>query len=339
LSKRNHLITAQAQDGAGGSSYAYAYVIANDQSPPVPDCPSLIPGTPLPYTNPAAPAQMDLAYASTIYLEIIGHSESRGYHDELQALLDANPPGGRNYVVTNHWIGGHETFEWTTPGQAGYQAVENIINNIQGPTIALILTSNNATYPIHTPNMSNTNYARFVNECISLADHLYNSGAGAIMCYFSAHRMKPAKLMPCYHENLAMFDVMSSAGSAGKGYIKSGPEQHDLHWCCYPDCYDTDFAHTNQQGDVLMAEAWFNLLTQELIFFTVTVDFDLDGDVDHEDFGVFQACMTGTGNGPPPTGCNNADVDNDNDVDSDDFILFEPCISGPNIPVNQSCLN
>jgi len=338
LGKRHHTITAQAQNGTGGSVTAIVYIIANNQSPPAPDCPSLIPGTPLPYNNPSAPTQLELGSAATIYLEIIGHSENRGYNDDLQAMLDANPPGQRNYVVTNHWIGGCQTFSWVTPGSEAYLVIEDIINNIQGPTIALILTSNNLNYPIQSPTMANANYARFVNECNSLADHLYNNGTGAVMCYFSAHRMKPKNLMPCYNENLAMADVMTTANSTGKDYIKCGPEQHNLHWCCYPYCYDSDFAHTNNQGDALMAEAWFNLLSQELTFSTVIADYDNDGDVDHEDFGRFQTCYTGTGN-PPPPGCDNRDLDNDDDVDLEDFDKFMQCVSGPNVPVNLNCLN
>ena len=53
-------------------------------------------------------------------------------------------------------------------------------------------------------------------------------------------------------------------GYAGKDYIKPGPEQHDLHWCCFPDCYSGDFAHANSRGQALMAEAWFKLLKREL---------------------------------------------------------------------------
>ncbi|MHC4674095.1 MAG: hypothetical protein ACYTBZ_16545, partial [Planctomycetota bacterium] len=60
-------------------------------------------------------------------------------------------------------------------------------------------------------------------------------------------------------------------------------------------------------------------------------DFDTDGDVDHEDFGYFQACLSGTGN-PPEAGCENANLEGDNDVDLEDFNLFQARMGGPNNP-------
>lgn len=61
--------------------------------------------------------------------------------------------------------------------------------------------------------------------------------------------------------------------------------------------------------------------------------FDLDGDqdVDQSDFGLFQACMTGSGKGPPAPGCETADVDHDSDIDRDDVAAFKNCVSGPNV--------
>ena len=62
-----------------------------------------------------------------------------------------------------------------------------------------------------------------------------------------------------------------------------------------------------------------------------TGDFDLDGDVDLADFGLFQACFNGP-NQPPPA-CNaDADFDGDADVDLVDFGAFQACFNGPNRP-------
>jgi len=58
-------------------------------------------------------------------------------------------------------------------------------------------------------------------------------------------------------------------------------------------------------------------------------DFDRDGDVDQEDFGHFQACLSGSGQSYLP-GCTNADLDGDSDVDDEDFSTFYSCISGSN---------
>jgi hypothetical protein len=59
-------------------------------------------------------------------------------------------------------------------------------------------------------------------------------------------------------------------------------------------------------------------------------DFDLDGDVDLEDFGYLQACLVGSGKTHEP-GCEDADLELDGDVDADDFALFQPCMAGANM--------
>ncbi len=68
-------------------------------------------------------------------------------------------------------------------------------------------------------------------------------------------------------------------------------------------------------------------------------DFDLDGDVDLDDFGVFQACATGPLAGPPAPGCGPADLDLDLDIDQSDFGFWQRCISGPDVPGNPACLD
>ena len=60
-------------------------------------------------------------------------------------------------------------------------------------------------------------------------------------------------------------------------------------------------------------------------------DLDDDGDVDQEDFGVFQACLSGTGVQYPP-GCGDADLHLDGDVDEDDWAIFQSCMAGPDVP-------
>ncbi|MBL7008767.1 MAG: LamG domain-containing protein [Planctomycetes bacterium] len=129
------------------------------QSPP--DCGSLVAGTALPWTNPAAPPRLTLPPApTTVHVEIIGHGGNLGYDDELQALLDADPPGGYQYLVTNRSILGEELWRWVTPGEAGYQAVEDLLNNLQGPTIVLALVTNEAAFPAAVPGLADPNYAR-----------------------------------------------------------------------------------------------------------------------------------------------------------------------------------
>ncbi len=66
-------------------------------------------------------------------------------------------------------------------------------------------------------------------------------------------------------------------------------------------------------------------------------DFDGDGDVDQEDFGFIQACLTGTAAGPPAPGCEDANLDGDNDVDQADMGIFQGCVSGANVPGDPDC--
>ncbi|UCD30620.1 MAG: immunoglobulin domain-containing protein [Planctomycetota bacterium] len=65
-------------------------------------------------------------------------------------------------------------------------------------------------------------------------------------------------------------------------------------------------------------------------------DFDIDGDVDQEDFGHLQECMTGIGNPQTDPDCQDADLNNDTDVDLDDYAIFANCMNGVNQP--PACL-
>jgi len=66
-------------------------------------------------------------------------------------------------------------------------------------------------------------------------------------------------------------------------------------------------------------------------------DLDNDGDVDQQDFGRFQACLTGPGVTQADPDCQGALLDGDNDVDTNDFGIFQACISGPNVPADPHC--
>ncbi len=67
-------------------------------------------------------------------------------------------------------------------------------------------------------------------------------------------------------------------------------------------------------------------------------DFDQDGDVDQEDFGLFQVCLTGLGLAQNEIACAPMLLDEDRDVDADDLLLFYGCMSGPAIPGDPLCL-
>lgn len=66
-------------------------------------------------------------------------------------------------------------------------------------------------------------------------------------------------------------------------------------------------------------------------------DFDDDLDVDQEDFGRFQACLTGIAVPVTDPNCLYADLEGDNDVDQGDFAIFLRCLSGANVPADPAC--
>ncbi|UCD28927.1 MAG: hypothetical protein JSV03_00125 [Planctomycetota bacterium] len=73
-----------------------------------------------------------------------------------------------------------------------------------------------------------------------------------------------------------------------------------------------------------------------------SMDGDCDGDVDQDDFALFQRCYSDDGNNYP-VGLNcqcfdkGGDSPDDNDIDSFDFDAFQSCASGPDVPADSEC--
>jgi hypothetical protein len=76
---------------------------------------------------------------------------------------------------------------------------------------------------------------------------------------------------------------------------------------------------------------------------TPFADMDGDGDVDHDDFAIFQRCYTGSGLGPVALECRCLDRPEplvpDGDIDEVDFVAFLKCVSGPTVPADEDCEN
>jgi len=86
-------------------------------------------------------------------------------------------------------------------------------------------------------------------------------------------------------------------------------------------------------------DALTNSITVEINVVTAVADFDGDQDVDQEDFGHMQICMTGTGKPQNDPACQDTRLDEDDDVDLNDFSLFQGCMSGANVPQTRpECL-
>jgi hypothetical protein len=68
-------------------------------------------------------------------------------------------------------------------------------------------------------------------------------------------------------------------------------------------------------------------------------DFDGDGDTDQEDFGLFQACFTGTAIPQTDPACLRALMDADMDVDQADLTMFLKCHTRQGLPAEPGCRN
>jgi len=89
------------------------------------------------------------------------------------------------------------------------------------------------------------------------------------------------------------------------------------------------------------ASWWWSMANIDNVSFTVTSvpppvrvcsDLDADGDVDVNDFALFQVCFNGSSR-PPPAVCSvDADSDDDGDVDVNDFGILQACYNGPDRP-------
>jgi hypothetical protein len=79
------------------------------------------------------------------------------------------------------------------------------------------------------------------------------------------------------------------------------------------------------------------LLSVTLNVKSVLPDFDLDSDVDLEDFAYLQRCLGPVLGAPPMSGCEYADIEGDNDVDTFDVAAFYNCLSGAGVLANAAC--
>jgi hypothetical protein len=80
-------------------------------------------------------------------------------------------------------------------------------------------------------------------------------------------------------------------------------------------------------------------VTSDAASLTVTQpgDFDHDGDVDEEDFGHLQACLTGPAIPITDQNCLDTNLDGDIDVDQDDCAIFLGCMTGANLLGDPNC--
>jgi hypothetical protein len=70
----------------------------------------------------------------------------------------------------------------------------------------------------------------------------------------------------------------------------------------------------------------------------IWADADDDGDVDQDDYAVFQTCYDPSSVPGDPEYCSCFDQDGDSNVDNDDFLEFQACATGPGILIDPQNL-
>lgn len=68
-------------------------------------------------------------------------------------------------------------------------------------------------------------------------------------------------------------------------------------------------------------------------------DLDGNGEVDMNDYALFQQCFSGTGTPYTDPACSTSDLNGDGAVDLTDLQLFIDCMSGTGLPADPDCLN
>ena len=112
----------------------------------------------------------------------------------------------------------------------------------------------------------------------------------------------------------------------GQPYAVNERDRHEVS--------NIGFQLADFDGDALSATITIVLFVAP----SIPSDCDDDGDVDLDDFAIFEACVSGPAI-PVATGCEAKDLNHDNDVDQSDFGIFQRCMSGAGIPADPSCVN
>jgi hypothetical protein len=167
-----------------------------------------------------------------------------------------------------------------------------------------------------------------------------NEGAGAVDIYgFNEsypHKLAVAQAVSTYGRGVTPYVVGQLCGSDhcpfenagfqaclliedwGNPYYHQSGDSVDT-----PNYIDYEFAANNTRAVVgfLVDHAVVHVLSPD-------GDYDADGDVDLNDYAVFEACFSGSGV-PPDPGCEFFDFLSDSDVDCDDWSLFAAVWTGP----------
>ena len=123
------------------------------------------------------------------------------------------------------------------------------------------------------------------------------------------------------------FSITSSLGFVGEVlYADAKEESTGVNWLVTID------RETGQATKVGPFDPFWTMSMGGMAFLPGEGDADRDGDVDLDDFAIFQSCFTGVldTRDPLPVACVFLDADDDNDLDLTDFADFQSAFTGPN---------
>jgi len=136
-------------------------------------------------------------------------------------------------------------------------------------------------------------------------------------------RGAPGAGAPCF-DNVALY--------GGQGYTQLGA-------CCFPDTTCVRVTESDCQAIGGTFQGILTSCTNTPCCPPLFADRDMDDDVDLDDFGWFQTCLSGPDAPPPNLMCNCADVNADGHVDQGDLLSFLACMTGADIPADPNCAN
>jgi len=205
----------------------------------------------------------------------------------------------------------------------------------------LTVTDNEGNKASHTitvrvtgdPNPNSNNAPRF-NQ---LRDRTVREGEWVLITPFAVDRELVGN---DYNSDHITYSVAGMPSGATFG-VKGSSRSKQFWWIpglSQSGIYSLEFRAQDEEGSAAPSQMVAITVLDAIHGCNQRPDFDLDGDVDQEDFGHFQKCLSGEGF-HWSSACGNADMDLDGDVDQTDFDLFQGCMSGANIPNDPNCIS
>jgi hypothetical protein len=163
----------------------------------------------------------------------------------------------------------------------------------------------------------------------SSLSHAIRAGHGLGPDTFNVQNIGGNTLSYTITDNAAWLSV-SPAGGSGTGEIDTMTVNYDV-----AGVSAGQHAATIQIADPAATNSPQTIAVNLTVY--VPGDFNHDWDVDQEDFGHFQKCLTGEGNLQSLPECADAKLDADGDVGEGDFEIFLRCMNGPGVPAPLDC--